>query len=131
MKSADGPPTVSLVKKHLMCWTPRGAHLLLQVRSRVLNDKRPTVEDVVRELYRCYGELGDRNGLSLADRRLREALRASLADPDDPGDDATLYEPQDETVSTFRQVLAELSARAAQEREPVDAGTTAAAAVAK
>jgi hypothetical protein len=27
-----------MVKKQQMCWTPRGAHLLLQIRTRVLND---------------------------------------------------------------------------------------------
>jgi hypothetical protein len=27
-----------LVKKQQMRWTPRGAHLLLQIRTRVLND---------------------------------------------------------------------------------------------
>ena len=28
-----------MVKKQQMRWTPRGAHLLLQVRTRVLNDQ--------------------------------------------------------------------------------------------
>ena len=28
-----------MVKKQQMRWTPRGAHLLLQVRTRVLNDE--------------------------------------------------------------------------------------------
>ena len=28
-----------MVKKHQMQWTPRGAHLLLQVRTRALNDE--------------------------------------------------------------------------------------------
>jgi len=27
-----------MVKKQQMRWTPRGAHLLLQVRTRILND---------------------------------------------------------------------------------------------
>jgi hypothetical protein len=27
-----------MVKKQQMRWTPRGAHLLLQIRTRVLND---------------------------------------------------------------------------------------------
>jgi len=31
------------VKKQQMRWTPRGAHLLLQVRSQVLNDDLPAV----------------------------------------------------------------------------------------
>jgi hypothetical protein len=28
-----------MVKKQQMRWTPRGAHLLVQVRTRVLNDE--------------------------------------------------------------------------------------------
>ena len=32
-----------MVKKQQMRWTPRGAHLLLQVRTRVLNDDLPDV----------------------------------------------------------------------------------------
>ena len=30
-----------MVKKQQMRWTPRGAHLLLQVRTRILNDDDP------------------------------------------------------------------------------------------
>jgi hypothetical protein len=34
-----------MVKKQQMRWTPRGVHLLLQIRTRVLNDAlRPTFE---------------------------------------------------------------------------------------
>ena len=42
-----GLPLISkrMVKKQQMRWTPRGAHLLLQVRTWVLNDAlRPTFE---------------------------------------------------------------------------------------
>jgi hypothetical protein len=35
-----------MVKKQQMRWSPRGAHLLLQVRTRVLNDDLAT--DVAR-----------------------------------------------------------------------------------
>ena len=31
-----------MVKKQQMRWTPKGAHLLLQVRTRVLNDDLAT-----------------------------------------------------------------------------------------
>jgi hypothetical protein len=31
-----------MVKKQQMRWTPRGAHLLLQIRTRVLNDELAT-----------------------------------------------------------------------------------------
>ncbi|OLV15813.1 hypothetical protein BOO71_0013738 [Deinococcus marmoris] len=36
------------VKKQLMGWTPRGAHLLLQIRTRVLNNE---LEDLFRQWY--------------------------------------------------------------------------------
>jgi hypothetical protein len=37
-----------LVKKQQMRWTPRGAHLLLQVRTRVLNN------DLAADFHRWY-----------------------------------------------------------------------------
>ena len=37
-----------MVKKQQMQWTPRGAHLLLQIRTRVLNNE---LEDVFRRWY--------------------------------------------------------------------------------
>ena len=37
-----------MVKKQQMRWTPRGAHLLLQVRTRVLND------DLADTFHRWY-----------------------------------------------------------------------------
>jgi hypothetical protein len=37
-----------LVKKQQMRWSPRGAHLLLQVRTRVLND------DLAGDVRRWY-----------------------------------------------------------------------------
>ena len=36
------------VKKQQMQWTPRGAHLLLQTRTKVLNDD---LENVFRDWY--------------------------------------------------------------------------------
>jgi uncharacterized membrane-anchored protein YjiN (DUF445 family) len=38
-----------MVKKQQMRWTPRGAHLLLQIRTRVLND------ELVDDFHRWYG----------------------------------------------------------------------------
>ena len=37
-----------MVKKQSMGWTPRGAHLLLEVRTRVLNDE---LDDLFREWH--------------------------------------------------------------------------------
>jgi hypothetical protein len=47
------PPTSLVRKKHMvkkqqMRWTPRGAHLLLQIRTRVLND------DLTNHFHRWY-----------------------------------------------------------------------------
>jgi hypothetical protein len=39
-----------MVKKQQMRWTPKGAHLLLQVRTRVLND------DLAGDFRRWYSE---------------------------------------------------------------------------
>ena len=39
------------VKKQSMGWTPRGAHLLLQIRTRVLNDE---LEDLFRQWYPAF-----------------------------------------------------------------------------
>ena len=45
-----------MVKKQQMRWTPRGAHLLLQVRTRVLNDD---LAEVFRRWYPAFSSLGD------------------------------------------------------------------------
>ena len=47
----------------------------------------PTLEDVVRELYRCYQQLGDLGCLIREDRHLRQALRDAYYDAEDPADD--------------------------------------------
>jgi hypothetical protein len=50
-----------MVKKQQMRWTPRGAHLLLQVRTRVLND------DLGEVFRRWYPEfVATPNGAELA-----------------------------------------------------------------
>jgi nucleoid-associated protein YgaU/DNA-binding SARP family transcriptional activator len=73
----------------------------------------PIFEDIVRELYRCYRELGDLASLVREDRHLRQALRQAFADPDDSEDDPAAYEPEPETVALFRRIRADLEARAA------------------
>jgi hypothetical protein len=53
-RAAQARPPTSLVrkkrmvKKQQMRWTPRGAHLLLQVRTRVLNN------DLTADFHRWY-----------------------------------------------------------------------------
>lgn len=72
----------------------------------------PTLEDVVRDLYRCCRELGDRSSLIREDRRLRKALREAYGNPGDLDDDLSLYEPTPQTISLFEEVFADLEARA-------------------
>ncbi|MCL5107380.1 MAG: LysM peptidoglycan-binding domain-containing protein [Chloroflexi bacterium] len=71
----------------------------------------PTLEDVVRELYRCYYELGDRSSLVKEDRRLRKALREAFGSDGSAGDDLDECEPERETNDLFERVLADLEAR--------------------
>jgi DNA-binding SARP family transcriptional activator len=78
---------------------------------RRLLTAEPVLEDVVRDLYRCYGELGDLAALVREDRHLRQALRETLSDPDDPDDDPGQYEPEPETVALFEAIRADLEAR--------------------
>jgi hypothetical protein len=45
-----------MVKKQQMRWTPRGAHLLLQIRTRVLNDQ---LADDFRRWYPAFTRAPD------------------------------------------------------------------------
>jgi hypothetical protein len=45
-----------MVKKQQMRWSPRGAHLLLQIRTRVLND---TLTDDYRRWYPGFTHTAD------------------------------------------------------------------------
>jgi len=71
----------------------------------------PTLEDVVRELYRCYQYLGDLTSLIREDRHLRQALREAYADPDEPVSDPRDYQPEPETVALFSEIRRELEGR--------------------
>ena len=69
----------------------------------------PTLEDVARRLYRCYGQLGDRVSLVREHHRLQQALQEAYGRPEDGGDPA-LTAPEPETVAVFEEVLALLDA---------------------
>jgi hypothetical protein len=69
----------------------------------------PTLEDVVRGLYRCYQQLGDLGSLLREDQELRQALREAFGDKKI---DAGACEPSAPTRDLFRQIRAELEARA-------------------
>ena len=88
------------------------------MQSRQNNLVNPTVEDVVRSLYRCYLLTGNRAALVREHQHLKESLRKALYDPSDPDDDPNLYEPSPETMTVYAEVLAELDARA----KPANAG---------
>ena len=66
--------------------------------------QEPTLEDVVRELYRLYGQTGGLAGLRREDRRLRLALQAAYYDPNNPDDDPGLYAPEAETVALYDEI---------------------------
>ncbi len=72
----------------------------------------PTLEEVVRSLYRCYRELGDRASLIREHRRLRQALREAYQGHGEP-DDPDLCEPEPETVALYEESLADLEAKVA------------------
>jgi DNA-binding SARP family transcriptional activator len=86
---------------------------------RRLLKAEPILEDVVRDLYRCYRDLGDLGALVREDRHLRQSLRDALADPDDPEDDVGQYEREPETVALYRRLRAELEARPAATPRPL------------
>jgi hypothetical protein len=73
----------------------------------------PTLEDVVRELYRCYQQLGDITSLIREDRHLRQGLREMYSDADDSGVDPNDYQPEAETVMLFNEIRQDLQARLA------------------
>jgi hypothetical protein len=50
-----------MVKRQQMRWTLRGAHLLLQVRTRVLNDE---LADVFRRWYPEFDRRGNEEELA-------------------------------------------------------------------
>jgi two-component SAPR family response regulator len=78
---------------------------------RALLKAEPTLEDVVRELYRCFGQLGDLSSLVREDRHLRQALREAYYDPGDSEDDPNCYQPEPETVEVFNRVKRDLVSR--------------------
>jgi DNA-binding SARP family transcriptional activator len=70
----------------------------------------PTLEDVVRDLFRCYEQLGDLNSLIREDRHLRQALRNAYAEFDNSDSNADDIQPEPETVTLFKQIRQELEA---------------------
>jgi len=74
----------------------------------------PTCEDVIRSLYTCYGEMGDRSALIRAHRQLRQALRDAY-DRMDPADVRPEdREPEPETVRVYEEVFGILQRQEAE-----------------
>jgi two-component SAPR family response regulator len=86
------------------------AQLAVPLYKRLLKAE-PTLEDIVRELYRCYQQLGDVGSLVREERQLRQALQQAYRDPDDPAEDPELYQPEPETTAVFHEILAALQAK--------------------
>jgi hypothetical protein len=85
----------------------RGGELTVGLLRSLLKAE-PTLEDVVRDLYRRHGELGDLNGLIREERQLRQALREPHHDPNDPAEDARSYRPEPKTVAVYNEVRTRL-----------------------
>ena len=80
----------------------------------------PTLEEVVRGLFRCYHRLGDLTALLREDRQLRQALLDAYYDPDDPDDDPNEYQPEPETIALFNTLRQELEAQSAEGRPSIN-----------
>jgi two-component SAPR family response regulator len=92
--------------------TLRQARLLAAVNPRealplfhALLDVEPLLEDVVRDVFRCFAALGDLDGLIHEQERLRLALARALGPEDDP-------DPEPATAALFARLRQELEQRA-------------------
>jgi two-component SAPR family response regulator len=92
----------TLLQARLLARTsPREAVPLFQS----LLDVEPLLEDVVRDVFRCYAVLGDLDGLVHEHERLRQALARALGPEDDP-------DPEPATAALFTRLRQELEVRA-------------------
>jgi len=76
----------------------------------------PTLEDVVRDLYQCFRDLGDLSSLLREDRHLRQALRDAYGSLD--GSDAEDVPPEPETEALFQEIRTEFNSRTAPGPRP-------------
>src|SRR5581483_4251394 len=73
----------------------------------------PTLEDIARELYRCYARLGDRTALLREHRHLEQALQQMATDSDEPAS-PELYEPEPQTLAAYEEALRMIESGAAE-----------------
>jgi DNA-binding SARP family transcriptional activator len=83
------------------------AELAVPLYKELLKSE-PTLEDVVRDLYRCFQELEDLNSLIRENRHLRQALRDAYADFGEPVTGTDDIQPEPETVKLFKEIRREL-----------------------
>lgn len=76
----------------------------------------PTLEDIVREIYCCYQQIGDLGSLIRQDRELRQALQEAYFDSSESEVDPGCCQPEPETVALFNEIRSELEAKAAHAR---------------
>jgi DNA-binding SARP family transcriptional activator len=76
----------------------------------------PTLEDIVREIYCCYQQIGDLGSLIRQDRELRLALQEAYFDSSEPEVESDCCEPESETVALYNEIRSELEAKAAHAR---------------
>ncbi len=76
----------------------------------------PTLEDIVREIYRCYQQIEDLGSLIRQDRELRQALQEAYYDSSEPEVDLECCQPEPETVALFNEIRSELEAKAVRTR---------------
>ncbi len=88
------------------------AELALPLYKEILRAEQ-TLEDIVRQLYRCYGQLGDLTSLIREDRHLRQALREVDAAIGGTPANGQEFEPEPETTALFREIRVGLETRPA------------------
>lgn len=86
------------------------ANMAIPLYKEILRAE-PVLEDIVRELYRCYQQTGDLIALIREDRHLRHALQEAFADPDNPAGDVEVCQPEPGTIALFEEIRRELEAR--------------------
>ncbi|MFN8472170.1 MAG: LysM peptidoglycan-binding domain-containing protein [Anaerolineae bacterium] len=83
----------------------------------------PTLETVVRDLYRCYQQTGDLGSLIREDAALRQALRAIYKDVRDAALDGRHWEPEADTIALYAAIRAELESRPSTSDRPATPDT--------
>jgi len=76
---------------------------------RAMLGEQPKEEAFARELFRCYGQVGDLAGLERQMRALETALHEGYGDEGDPSRSPVVEQPEKETAEVFAEVRAMLA----------------------